>query len=306
MGLLSDDAGDLYARLVSADGLPLGDLPGQVPADDRALAELCRHGLARTSPDCAVHPVSPDLALGKLLVRRQRQLLDDHDALLADYERLARMARASGRGEHVASPYLETLASSARVQAVQRDLQCGALDDYRALEMPWLAPPSAAPAGMRRRLLCTAALLPTAVPAAVSFAGTGEECRVLDPAPIRLIVADDLALVLLTATGTGAAVLVRAPVVVAALSDYFDLLWDRATPVGGPAMASNGARPLPRSERVLLGMLMAGLTDAAIARNLGISARTVRRQVAALEERAGVSTRFALGAAAVRLGWVGG
>jgi DNA-binding CsgD family transcriptional regulator len=298
MEMLSQRAGDLYARLVKADGLALGSGADQVCPSDPALTELCQHGLAFVSAGRAVHPISPDLALGKLLLRRQREILARHTELIEDYERLARLARTTC---NAGSPYLQMVVSAAQVSAAQRDLQAGALWDYRALGIAWqVRPPRPSLEPGRQRLIWTADQLAECG----SLLDVEAECRTLDAMPMRMLVADGVGLILLTATGVEAGALVRAPVVVAALAHYFDLLWERATPVSGRAPVRAGSEQLPRSERVMLGLLMAGLTDAAIARTIGISARSVRRHVAALEERAGVTTRFALGAAAVRLGWV--
>ncbi len=46
------------------------------------------------------------------------------------------------------------------------------------------------------------------------------------------------------------------------------------------------------------------MTDGAIARHLGISERTVRRHVGALQERLQASNRVTLATTAVREGWV--
>lgn len=51
-------------------------------------------------------------------------------------------------------------------------------------------------------------------------------------------------------------------------------------------------------------MLDAGLTDRAVAIQLGLSMRTVQRRVRALMDRTGVDTRFRLGAEAVQRGWI--
>ena len=48
-----------------------------------------------------------------------------------------------------------------------------------------------------------------------------------------------------------------------------------------------------------------GFLDDAIARRAGLSVTTVRRYVAAIMKRLGVSSRFAAGAAAQRKGWIG-
>ena len=124
--------------------------------------------------------------------------------------------------------------------------------------------------------------------------GAADAWRIAPVAPMRMLLADGVGLVLLTTCGIELAALVSAPVMVDALAHYFNLLWEQAVPVTGPASAVDRTESLPRSERTILGLLMAGLTDAAIARCLNISARSVRRHVAALEERAGVTTRFAL------------
>jgi DNA-binding NarL/FixJ family response regulator len=48
----------------------------------------------------------------------------------------------------------------------------------------------------------------------------------------------------------------------------------------------------------LLGLLVAGLKDETIARQLGVSLRTVQRRIAALMHELGARTRFQAGVAA--------
>ena len=52
----------------------------------------------------------------------------------------------------------------------------------------------------------------------------------------------------------------------------------------------------------LLTMLSAGMTDEAIARQLGVSARTVQRRISDLMETLGSRNRFQAGVQAVRHG----
>jgi DNA-binding NarL/FixJ family response regulator len=59
---------------------------------------------------------------------------------------------------------------------------------------------------------------------------------------------------------------------------------------------------LNADDRQLLGMLAAGMSDAAIARQFGVSARTARRRTRRLLERLHAATLFQAGAAAVRDG----
>ncbi|MFE3902834.1 helix-turn-helix transcriptional regulator [Streptomyces sp. NPDC059153] len=56
--------------------------------------------------------------------------------------------------------------------------------------------------------------------------------------------------------------------------------------------------------RQLLSYLSAGLTDESIARELGVSYRTVTRRIARLQEMLGARTRFQLGVQAGRRGWL--
>jgi DNA-binding NarL/FixJ family response regulator len=108
----------------------------------------------------------------------------------------------------------------------------------------------------------------------------------------------------LTPTGTAGALVVRAPVVIAALREYFELLWERATPLTAARPAIPGDRLTPMQQKVL--QLMAeGLHDDAIAHRAGISTTTVRRHIAAILNRLNVKSRFAAGAAAQRRGWIG-
>jgi DNA-binding NarL/FixJ family response regulator len=51
--------------------------------------------------------------------------------------------------------------------------------------------------------------------------------------------------------------------------------------------------------------MVLGLADDAIASRLGVSTGTVRRHITAMSTRLGVSSRFALGAAAHRRRWIG-
>jgi DNA-binding NarL/FixJ family response regulator len=58
------------------------------------------------------------------------------------------------------------------------------------------------------------------------------------------------------------------------------------------------------ADQALLHLLHAGLKDDAIARNLDISERTLRRRITELTTRLGASSRFQAGAQAVRRGWL--
>jgi DNA-binding CsgD family transcriptional regulator len=61
----------------------------------------------------------------------------------------------------------------------------------------------------------------------------------------------------------------------------------------------------PNSEtKRLLTCLSAGLTDESIAREFGVSERTIARRISRLQETLGAQTRFQLGVQASRQGWL--
>jgi DNA-binding NarL/FixJ family response regulator len=102
---------------------------------------------------------------------------------------------------------------------------------------------------------------------------------------------------------------VRAPVIIAALRDYFELLWDRATPVGPSRARRPEGRPqgggLTAAQQTVLRLMAEGHQGGAIATRAGISTTSVRRHIKAIMEKLGVNSGFAAGAAAQRRGWIG-
>ncbi len=123
---------------------------------------------------------------------------------------------------------------------------------------------------------------------------------------MKLKLADDTAALLpLTPAGTAGALLVRAPVITAALGEYFELLWEKATPIGSkrPAPITSkrpaaAAQRLSPAQQTVLALMAEGLADAAIARRARLSTTTVRRHIAVVMKRLDVTSRFAAGAAA--------
>jgi hypothetical protein len=88
---------------------------------------------------------------------------------------------------------------------------------------------------------------------------------------------------------------VKYPTLVEALQWLFEAVWDTAVPIAAAAQSDNDPR-----RQMLVSLLMAGSTDNAIANNLGINVRSVRRWISELMDQLGVTTRLQLGAALVR------
>ncbi|MFJ9692183.1 LuxR C-terminal-related transcriptional regulator [Kitasatospora sp. NPDC101183] len=93
------------------------------------------------------------------------------------------------------------------------------------------------------------------------------------------------------------------PGMVATLVALFEQTWEVAVPLG----ATRGQAPedgLTPGERELLRLLSSGMTDEAAGKRLGVSMRTVRRQMATLMERLEATSRFEAGLKAARRGWL--
>ena len=125
--------------------------------------------------------------------------------------------------------------------------------------------------------------------------------------PLEMYLADDrLALLpLATAAEDRTAVVIHPSGLLDALGDLFEGLWQRALPLGlATEPASAAAEPLAEPERQrITALMLSGLTDQAIAHQLGVSYRTVQRRIASLMDELGASTRFQAGVqAAIRAG----
>lgn len=130
----------------------------------------------------------------------------------------------------------------------------------------------------------------------------GHQVRVLPRVPTRLSVfgLDSAVIPELPGYASPRRVLVQERGLVMVLAAYFEQLWERATAL--PELDRSTARPDLR--RLLLQEMATGAKDEQVARNLGLSLRTVRRRVADLQIELGADSRFQAGVEAVRRGWV--
>jgi DNA-binding CsgD family transcriptional regulator len=260
-------------------------------------------------------PVEPTRALDNAILVMQRQILEQHQMLLRLRDEMQALQRAylsSARPPEGPQELVRLLTDRAEIGGLSVELCLSAERDVMSIETGhFTKPPDPRSArtppaevvqrGVRFRNIYTRAALE------VQGAQTmlrlsmqaGWECRVYEQMPMKMVLVDERAVLLpLDPTGMEGAVLVRAPVVVAALRMYFELLWSRAVPLDG------NPTKLSRDQDQVLRLVLSGMTDGAIARHLGVSERTVRRHVGVLLERLQVNNRVTLAAAAVRDGWV--
>jgi hypothetical protein len=135
-----------------------------------------------------------------------------------------------------------------------------------------------------------------------------EQCRVVDRVPTKLVVADaSLAMVPLTGRGAEpAALVVHASGLLESLMGLFEAVWRDAMPLrlGESGWAHEDPVGPDPTDLEILSLLLAGLTDASVAKQLELGLRTVQRRVKGLMELTGVSTRLQLGWHAYERGWV--
>lgn len=133
----------------------------------------------------------------------------------------------------------------------------------------------------------------------------GGEVRSTPTLPMRLVIIDDEMVIMpLDPTEHDAgAVIHRSAPVLALASSLFDAYWSRATNIfEAEDLASDNQ--LSSQETEILRLLAGGAKDEQVARLLGISLRTARRITAGLAERVDAASRFELGVAAAKRGWV--
>lgn len=135
----------------------------------------------------------------------------------------------------------------------------------------------------------------------------GEDVRFLPSAPIKMIIADGSAALLPLVTTPDvldSCILVRPSSLLDALATLFETLWEAAQPFvadrPGDACLNGFASD---EERQIISLLAIGLSDDAIARQLGVGYRTVQRRVQGVLRRLGAASRFQAGVLAARRGW---
>ncbi len=284
-------AGPASARGLSArTGLPEAD----VSAALRALAalNLVSPGIAPGEQG----PAGPRLGLAAIGARRDdgaaRGRRKPGQAQPSHIDRLEDPEAARALAQHLIS----TAETGLQVTVPAPDAgewQAGSLLEYSGL-------PSGVPASVLYHV--SACTDPAALAQAARLAAAGSPPRAAKGLPPVLVISDQrAALIPLDPADPGNGVLcVREPAIVAVLAVIFSTAWDAATPMSISAPA--GA--LTAREHALLGYLVAGLTDEATARRLGISVRTARRQVAALMGKLGATSRFQAGHQAAQRGWL--
>lgn len=312
----------VYRALLTRPSATAPELAGEIeiPVDDvaAALTALVRAGLALHSGGQGYAAAPPAVALGALITDRRDGLRLAEQALVS----LAEEHRTAVAGQSI-DALIEVVTGVDPIRHRYQQVQQAATRELRSfVTAPFVAvrigenaaEPAAVGRGVRIRAILERAVLdePGATAEIVDSLRNGLELRVADELPIKLVLADaDLALVPLTLAPTGepGAVLLQRSGLVAALESLFEAVWQRAYPLelssldGAPAIGEGADGAPTVVDRQILSLLLAGLTDQAVASQLGLSLRTVQRRLRHLEDLAGVQSRMQLGWYAARHDW---
>lgn len=137
----------------------------------------------------------------------------------------------------------------------------------------------------------------------------GDEARAHTKLPVKMLAVDQSVALLPLAQHdtTPVGVLLHESALLDALLTLFEYVWAAAIPLhvyGGSNGGAQGASVLSDEDRELLSLLLAGLSDEAIAMHRELSVRTVQRKVHALMDVVNVRTRMQLAWEAARRGWL--
>jgi sugar-specific transcriptional regulator TrmB len=309
-----------YRALVSVGAADVPDLARRLSLGERdterALRKLEQTGLAAQSSARPGRWVAapPGVALGALLTQQRHELekAELAAALLAEEYRAA-------AAEPAVHDLVEVVIGAAAVAQRFLQLQLGAAEEVCALVtgnpvavtgMENDAEEQAAGRGVRYRVVVERAVLdlPDGITELTAALGRDEQVRVVDRVPTKLVVADGtLALVPLTArSAEPAALVVHASGLLELLMGLFEKVWREGLPLrlGASGVSEQGPEEPDATDLEILSLLLAGLTDASVAKQLDLGLRTVQRRVKRLMELTGVTTRLQLGWHAYERGWV--
>ena len=265
------------------------------------------------------HAVHPRIGLSLLAQRRRAEI----------NEKLAELDEAEGQADKLAEQYSELIISRSeenvevlegRIRASRRVEQLAAIaqESFYSLIPSQIRdnPPPAAESpdrrllerGIKTRFTYLESLASTK--AGMEYCewvhSLGGEVRTTPTLPMRLLVIDQsMAVMPIDILNHDAgAVVHRSPAVVSVALALFDSYWSKAkNPFEEQDLASDNSELSPQESEVLR-LLAGGAKDEQVARLLGISLRTARRITASLAERVDAASRFELGVAAAKRGWV--
>lgn len=318
---LAPEEEDLYLRLLATGATSVRDLTRDLqwgsPRVRSVLKGLESKGFVTRSPSPtkAYVPVAPDAAVEHLALRREEEIARARSIasqLAVDFRvKLQRTDPAELVevlvGAEATTQRVLQLMTTARTEVadISKPPYLASLETYDPIEEDLLR------RGVRIRVLYESAGLELQNVTQIQRAlDAGEEGRVLGELPMKLLIVDDK--VALTPVASldeskePASLVLHAASIVNGLKLLFELLWERAVPIGVVPEDDSATQQisLDDTERELLQLVAAGFKDDVIARQMNLDPRTVRRRLRRLMDALGAETRFQAGMQVVRRGLI--
>lgn len=151
--------------------------------------------------------------------------------------------------------------------------------------------------------------LPGMLPELDRHVAFGHQVRVINRLAFTVVISDDDTVLVdlshLDPHGDGSFEATR-PNIVASMLGWLTIVWEEAVPLASIVDQAGHlhAHSVDARDRRILALLANGLSDHVIARDLGVSTRTVERRVRDLMNRLAATTRFQAGAQAARRRWI--
>ncbi|WP_109474153.1 helix-turn-helix transcriptional regulator [Ornithinimicrobium cavernae] len=321
---LSADEGALYLLLVDRPAATAQELaqewaPGDGGSVASVLAALEAKGLVTTLTGRPMRhaAVVPDVALDNLARAREDEIARVRAQAVELSDRWRRVGRATVPeelieivvGREATLQRSEQIQRSATQEVLIIDTPPYAAEDLgNPLESQLLA---AGSVGYRCLYDRSALEIPGKLRAIRALVGEGEVARVVPGLPLKMVMGDGQVAMLPLETApesiTAAAVIHPSSLLVS-LRLLFEAMWRQAVPVQAGRHGSAqlpGALALSPLENQVIQLVVAGLTNQAIGRQLGVAERTVQRRIHAVMRSLGVDNRVHLGMRLAQLGWGG-
>ncbi|GIG56757.1 transcriptional regulator [Longispora fulva] len=303
----------LYRVMLGRPDSTIADLAEVTGRDSsrlrRQLRTLEARGLVTATPTRPVRyrPAPPDLAIEVLALHQHQRI----DRARLDAAELAAVWHAAHRDREPPIQIIE--GAEANVQCFVQT-QLATREEVLTFDKPpYVLAGIARQAEVQRELMARGVRYrtiydrqslaePEQVALARELARLGEQARVLDNVPLKLLITDRAhALVPFQLTDERQTLVLRRSPLLDSLVTLFELLWERATPLWSAGRDGG----VTDDDAQLLGFAAAGYTDETIARRIGVNKRTVERRMRRIMDELGARTRFQAGLQAAHKGILG-
>ncbi|MFJ3303891.1 LuxR C-terminal-related transcriptional regulator [Streptomyces sp. NPDC086549] len=301
----------------SRDGWDVPAWAGEGGSEHR----LCRCGESEAGPNLSASGLNPSTALGQEAAMRRliertttalRDMAEEFDELGDSLGR--NPARPENGWQHRVAAYaVEFLTDPAEIAEALLDAAAVAVNEIMSMHPGPVVTGAALAEELERTRYARARGVTVRSIYAESFskspngakhlrnlAALGVQIRLLGSVPFRVVVSDTLAM--FSASGDDGLTVLRPALMAGIGRQVLEHWWAVATPLDELAHDLEDG-PTPQ-EQAILRLMSAGVRDTSIAREIGVSIRTFRRNLVTLMNKLGAENRFQAGVKACSKGWL--